>query len=67
MHDAVKRDPYSVYILRLGNICPSTSFLLFRLTTRVYTPVLRTANKGKKCKKKGGNDEVLMERVGDYY
>lgn len=52
MHDAVKRDPYSVYILRLGNICPSTSFLLFRLTTRVYTPVLRTANKGKRCKKR---------------
>lgn len=48
------------------------SFLLFRLTTRVYTSVLRTANKGKRCKKKkkkrgGGNDEVLMERVGDYY
>lgn len=28
------------------------SFLLFRLTTRVYTSVLRTANKGKRCKKK---------------
>lgn len=48
------------------------SFLLFRLTTNVFTRPFyepRTKAKGVKKKKKkgGGNDEVLMERVGDYY
>lgn len=61
---SVKRDAHSVYNLCLGHLFLHVPPLVLpRSTTRVYTPpVSRT---GKKGEKKGGNDEVLMERVGD--